>query len=65
MKYFFKGTICIKIKNNELTKTIIYLLGHSDSGFRIIDIILKYNLQFNTVIEAINVLKKRKLIKIF
>jgi aminopeptidase-like protein len=52
-------------KNNELTKTIIYLLGHSDSGFRIIDIILKYNLQFNTVIEAINILKKRKLIKIF
>lgn len=50
--------------NNNLTKTIIYLLGYSDSSLRIIDIIKKYKLDFQTTIKAIDILKRKKLIKI-
>ncbi len=51
-------------KNNNLTKAIIYLLGHSDHGTRIIDIIKKYKLDFQITLKAIDILKKNNLIKI-
>ncbi len=50
--------------NNKLTKTIIYLLGHSDGSSSIIDIILRYNLNFKDTAKAIQILKSKKLIKI-
>ena len=50
--------------NNHLTKTIIDLLGYSDSSLRIIDIIRKYKLDFQITIKAIDILKRKKLIKI-
>lgn len=51
-------------RNNDLTKVIIYLLGHSDKGTRIIDIIKKYKLDFQTTLKAVEILKKHSLIKI-
>ena len=50
--------------NNNLTKAIIYLLGHSDKGTRIIDIIKKYKLDFQITLKAIEILTKHRLIKI-
>ena len=51
-------------RNNNLTKAIIYLLGHSDKGTRIIDIIKKYKLDFQITLKAIEILTKHRLIKI-
>ena len=51
-------------RNNLLTKTIIYLLGHADDKTYIIDIINKYNLNINIVEKAIIVLKNKKLIEV-
>ena len=50
--------------NNRLTKTIIYLLGHSDGSSSIIDIISRYNLDFRDTLKAIEILKNKKLIKV-
>ncbi len=50
--------------NNKLTKTIIYLLGHSDGSSSIIDIVLRYNLDFSNTLKAIDVLKNKKLINV-
>ena len=52
-------------RNNSVTKAIIYLLGHSDEGTRVIDIIKKYKLDFKITLKAIEILKKHNLIKIF
>ena len=49
-------------KNNALTKAIIYILGHGDGKTRVIDIILRYNLNLTIMIKALKILKKRKLI---
>ena len=43
--------------NNRLTKTIIYLLGHSDGSTSIIDIISRYHLDFKDTSKAIEILK--------
>ena len=51
-------------RNNDLTKAIIYLLGHGDKGTKIIDIIKKYKLDFQITLKAIEILKKHRLIKI-
>lgn len=50
--------------SNKLTKAIIYLLGHSDCSTRIIDIITRYKLDFQNTSKAIEILKRKKLIKI-
>ncbi len=51
-------------RNNTLTKTIIYLLGHADENTYLIDVIMKYKLDLETVKKAINILKNKKLIKV-
>ena len=50
-------------KSNDLTKTIIYLLSCKENEL-VIDIVSKYNLDFDVTIKAINILNKKKIIKI-
>tara|TARA_Y100001970_G_C14254761_1_gene874471 strand:+ start:5970 stop:7253 length:1284 start_codon:yes stop_codon:yes gene_type:complete len=50
-------------RNNKVTKTILTFLGHCDEG-SILEIIDKYNLSLDDSVEAINLLKKKKIIKV-
>ena len=50
-------------RNNKVTKTILTFLGHCDEG-SILEIIDKYNLSLDDSVEAINLLIKKKIIKL-
>ena len=50
-------------RNKKITKTILTFLGHCDEG-SILEIIDKYNLSLDDSVEAINLLKQKKIIKV-
>ena len=55
----------IKIKKkNPLTKTILILLGYSDSKTRVFEIVKKFDLDLKITINAISLLKRNKIISL-
>ena len=51
-------------KKNPLTKTILILLGYSDSRTRVFEIVKKFDLDLNITINAISLLKRNKIISL-
>ena len=51
-------------KKNPLTKTILILLGYSDSKTRVFEIVKKFDLDLNITINAISLLKRNKIISL-
>ena len=51
-------------KKNPITKTILILLGYSDSKTRIFEIVKKFDLDLNNTINAISLLKRNKIISL-
>ena len=65
VRYFCPDTIYILIKiQMKRFKTILYILSCSEKENALIELIIKYNLNLEHVCNAVEILERKKIIKI-
>tara|TARA_B100001175_G_scaffold251358_1_gene218706 strand:- start:18917 stop:20209 length:1293 start_codon:yes stop_codon:yes gene_type:complete len=62
--FLSKHNLYIDKNSNKLTKSILYILSCSDEENALIDLVIKYNLDLYNVCAAVEILEKKKIIKI-
>ena len=62
--FLSRHNLYIDKNSNEATKTILYILSCSEKENALIELIIKYNLNLEHVRNAVEVLEKKKIIKI-